>query len=59
MWEYIEPGYYITLESCLQDSCNGEKLLEEIIGDHLQRSDGASPEESKWIVIDIYLLSLN
>jgi hypothetical protein len=59
LWKYIELGYYITLESCLQESCDGEKILLEIVNDHLQRSEGGKSEENKWLGIDTYLLSLN
>ncbi|WP_339208345.1 hypothetical protein MHH56_11530 [Paenibacillus sp. FSL K6-3182] len=59
MWKYIEPSYYIALESCLKESCDGEKILEEIVNDHLQKSKGGKSEESKWLVIDTYQLSWN
>ncbi|MGO4185803.1 hypothetical protein AB4Z17_32215 [Paenibacillus sp. TAF43_2] len=59
MWECIEPGYYITLESCSQEACNGEKVIDEIINHYVEESMGKNELNNKWIIIDTHLLSMN
>lgn len=55
MWECIEPGYYITLESCSQEACNGEKVIDEIINHYVEGSMGKNEVNNKWIIIDTHL----
>lgn len=57
MWEYIERGYYLTLENCSEGACNGEIMLDEIIRHYIDESNEKGDDGDKSIIIDIYLLS--
>ncbi|OIB03881.1 hypothetical protein AK95_09715 [Paenibacillus sp. LC231] len=59
MWENIETGYYITLESCYQEACDGEKVIDEIINHYEEESEGKNGLNKSWIIIDTYFLSMN
>lgn len=60
MWENIERGYYITLENGSQDTCDVEKIMDEIISHYMEESkDEGSERSGKSIIIDTYLLESN
>ncbi|PWW02914.1 hypothetical protein DFQ01_108193 [Paenibacillus cellulosilyticus] len=59
MWKFIEPGYYVTLESCLEAACDGEKIIDEIVQHYLTEGKERSERTHRWIVIDTHYLSMN
>ncbi|MCA4752270.1 hypothetical protein H8Z60_07000 [Mycolicibacterium fortuitum] len=56
MWKNIDKGYYITLESCAQRECNGQKVINDIIKHYIEGEDEV---KNNWIIIDTHFLSMN
>lgn len=59
MWENSEPGCYITLESCFQVTCDGEKVIDDIVNHYKTESEGKNEVINNWIIIDTHFLSMN